>query len=175
MGLAAAVVLLAAAAQAAFPVFGPNDVKTVFFISKSDDRNRVDYLMRLDATCSAPDDEAIVPYWREFEPPPPVRTKELSMLAKMGYGVASQKTVKKGPNGGDYFMRLKQVGRPIGIATRRGSDGHCMTTARMTIAGGTAELLSIFVKLGGPLSVDYIDIKGRDLSTGKPVFERLKR
>ena len=50
-----------------------------------------------------------------------------------------------------------------------------MTTARMTIAGGTAELLSIFVKLGGPLSVDYIDIKGRDLSTGKPVSERLKR
>jgi hypothetical protein len=174
-GVAVGALLVAAAAHAAFPVFGPNDVKTVFFINKSDDLNRVDYLMRLDATCSARDDEAIVPYWHEFEPPPPARTKELSMLAKMGYGVASQKLVKKSPSGGDYLVRLKQVGRPIGIATKRDSDGRCVATARMTIAGATAELLSVYVKLGGPLSVDYIEIKGRDFRTGKPIVERLKR
>ena len=150
-------------------------MKTVFFINKSDDRNRVDYWMRLDATCSAANDEAIVPYWHEFEPPPPERTKPLSMLAKMGYGVSSQKLVKRSPTGGDYTLRLKQVDRTISIATKRGADGRCVATARMTIAGASAELLSVYVKLGGPLSVDYIDVKGREPGTGKAVVERLKR
>jgi hypothetical protein len=175
LGLAASLVLIAAVARAAFPVFGPNDVKTVFFISKSDDKNRVDYWMRLDATCSAVDDDAIVPYWHEFEPPPPERTKPLSMFAKMGYGVATQKLVKRSPAGGDYVVRLKQVDRSIGVATKRGSDGRCIATTRMTIGGVTAELLSVHVKLSGPLSVEYIDIKGRDPRTGKPAVERLKR
>jgi hypothetical protein len=175
MGVGALLLLVAAAAHAAFPAFGPNDVRTVFFISKSDDRNRVDYWMRLDATCSAVDDDAIVPYWHEFEPPPPERTKPLSMFAKMGYGIATQKLVKRGATGGDYVVRLKQVDRSISVATKRGSDGRCVATTRMTIAGVSAELLSVYVKLAGPLSVEYIDIKGRDPRTGKPVVERLKR
>jgi hypothetical protein len=31
------------------------------------------------------------------------------------------------------------------------------------------------VKLSGPLSVDYIEVSGRDLKTGKAIVERLKR
>lgn len=38
-----------------------------------------------------------------------------------------------------------------------------------------AELLSIFVKLSGPLSVSYIDIKGKNPETAKPIEERLTR
>jgi len=169
-----AILLAAAAAHAVFPVFGANDVPTVFFINKSDDGNRVDYGIRLDATCSATSDEAVVPYWREFEPPP-VHTKELGAFAQMGYGIAAQRAVKRGPAGGDYALRLKQVGRPIGIATRRGANGRCIATARTTIGGVNAELSSIYVKLSSPLSVEYIDIKGRDFRTGKPIVERLKR
>jgi hypothetical protein len=47
---------------------------TLFFISKSDDENRVDYGMRLDSKCAPYGDESVFPYWREFEPLPPVRT-----------------------------------------------------------------------------------------------------
>jgi len=172
VGLAA--VLTAATAHAVFPVFGANDVPTVFFIHKSDGGNRVDYGMHLDATCSAVNDEAVVPYWREFEPPP-VRTKALGMFARMGYGIAAQRAVKRGPKGGDYALRLKQVGRPIGITTRRGANGRCLATARTTIAGVNAELSSIYVKLSGPLSVEYIEVKGRDFRTGKLLVERLER
>ncbi|HEY3255086.1 MAG TPA: DUF4833 domain-containing protein, partial [Polyangiaceae bacterium] len=134
----------------------------------------VDYGIRLDASCSAASDEAVVPYWREFEPPP-VHTKELGMFARMGYGIAAQRAVKRGPTGGDYALRLKQVGRPIGIATRRGDGGRCIATARTTIAGINAELSSIYVKLRGPLSVEYIEIKGRDFTTGKALIERISR
>jgi hypothetical protein len=46
----------------------------------------------------------------------------------------------------------------------------------MTIAGvQSAQLLSVFVKLSGALSVDYIDIKGKDPTTGKAIQERMKR
>ncbi len=84
------------------------------------------------------------------------------MFARMGYGIAAQRAVKRGPAGGDYALRLKQVGRPIGIATRRGDNGRCIATARTSIGGVVAELSSIYVKLNGPLSVEYVEVKGRD-------------
>jgi hypothetical protein len=171
-GLAA--LLTAATAHAVFPVFGANDVPTVFFINKSDGSNRVEYGIHLDATCSAPNDEAVVPYWRVFEPPP-MRTKALGMFAQMGYGISAQRAVKRGPTGGDYALRLKQVGRTIGIATHRGDNGRCLAIARTTIGGVNAQLTSIYVKLSGPLAVEYIEVKGRDFRTGKVLIERVKR
>lgn len=169
------VTLTAAAAGAVYPVFGPHDVPTTFFISKSDDHNRVDYGIRLDAHCAPLNDDAMVLYWHEFEPPPPPRTHGLNFLDQRAYGIAAQRAVKREANGGDYVLRLRQVGRSIGIASHRGADGRCTTIARTTINGNTAELSSIYVKLSGPFSVDYIDIRGRSFTDGKPTVERLKR
>ncbi|HEV8549908.1 MAG TPA: DUF4833 domain-containing protein, partial [Polyangiaceae bacterium] len=166
---ALAVALVAPSAQAAYPVFGANDVPTVFFISKSDDRNRVDYWMRLDAHCQPVNDDALTPYWREFEKAPPVVTHSIGLLDRMAYGIAAQRVASRTATSSDYAVRLKAVGRPIGITTHRDAKGKCVSVARTTIAGTTAELLSIHVKLSGPLSVDYIDIKGRDFRTGKPI------
>jgi hypothetical protein len=167
--------LFAPAAMAAYPAFGANDIPTVFFISKSDDRNRVDYWMRLGDTCQPLDDDAVTPYWREFEKAPPVVTHSISLLARMAYGIAAQRVASRSATSADYALRLKAVGRPIGVTTRRAANGKCAAVARTTIAGVTAELLSIHVTLSGPLSVDHIDIKGRDFRTGKPVVERLKK
>jgi len=167
--------LFASAALAAYPPFGANDIQTVFFISKSDDHNRVDYWMRLDKNCQPVNDEAVTPYWREFEKAPPVITHATGMLDAMAYGIAAQRIVKRSTTESDYALRLKAVGRPIGIVTRRGPNGNCIAVARTTIAGVTAELLSIHVKLSSPFSVEYIDIKGKDFKTGKPIVERMKR
>ena len=38
-----------------------------------------------------------------------------------------------------------------------------------------AELSSIFVKLAGPLSVEYIIVKGRDPATGQAIEEKIAR
>ena len=155
--------------------FGANDIQTLFFISKSDDRNRVDYAIRLDARCVPYGEEPVFPYWREFEPPPPVRIKTMSAFSKLGYGIATQKMVRRSATGGDVVIKLKQVGRAISITTSKGANGRCSALVRMKVASiENAQLLSIFVKLSGPLSVSYIDIKGKNLATGKPVGERLK-
>jgi len=172
---ATAAALIAPAAMAAYPPFGPNDVPTVFFISKSDDHNRVDYWMRLDKNCQPVNDDAITPYWREFEKAPPVVTHATGLLDGMAYGVAAQRIAKRSAAEADYALRLKAVGRAIGITTRRGPSGKCVAVARTTIAGAMAELLSIHAQLSSPFSVEYIDIKGKDFKTGKPVVERMKR
>ena len=71
--LAPSLILLAisGAEESGDPAWGPHDIQTVFFFSKSDDKNRVDYGLRLDANCRPVGEEPLFPYWREFESEPP--------------------------------------------------------------------------------------------------------
>lgn len=156
--------------------FGPSDIPTVFFISKSDDHNRVDYGMRLTATCAPMNNDAVFPYWREFENPP-VRTKRLGTFEYLGYGISEQRLVRSGHPDAAYLVRLKQFRqRPVWITTSVNESGRCQSRARTAIgAVPFAELSSIYVKLAGPLSVEYILLKGRDAATGKAVEEKIMR
>lgn len=155
--------------------FGANDIPTAFFISKSDDKNRVDYGLRLDASCVPVNDDALFPYWREFEKSPPVRTHGLGMLEYVPYGVSSQKLTKKLSNGAEYTVELKQFSRGILIVTKKESDGKCSATSYAKINGKTAQFVSVFAKLAGAMSVDYIDIFGKALDTNADVTERIKK
>jgi hypothetical protein len=171
-----ALMALPRSALAQDPSFGPNDLETLFFISKSDDHNRVDYGMRLDTHCAPYGEEPVFPYWREFEPPPPVRTKSMGAFSRMGYGISMQRVLRRTAAGGEIAVKLRQVDRTIFVTTTRGTNGRCSALVRTRIANVEyAELVSIFVKLSGPLSVSYIDVKGRDLASAKPIEERLKR
>lgn len=173
-----ALLALSSPASAAGGVpFGPSDIPTVFFISKSDDRNRVDYGMRLTAACAPVSDDAVFPYWREFEGAPPVRTFLLGAFAHLGYGISEQRLVRGGKPDAAYLVRLKQFRqRPVWITTSRDGGGRCRARARVAIgAVKLAELSSIYVKLSGPLSVDYIVVKGRDPATGKEIEEKIIR
>jgi hypothetical protein len=173
----AAVLLISTGMLQAAPVgrVAPKDIETLFFISKSDDRNRVDYGMRLDSHCAPYGEEPVFPYWREFEPPPPVRTKPMGFFAKMGYGISTQRVLQRTAAGGETTIELKQVERVIFITTSQGANGRCSALVRTTIANVQyAELVSIFVQLSCFLSVSYIDIKGKNLATGKPIEERLQ-
>ena len=167
--------LTSAPARAAEMTFGPHDVPTVFFIAKSNDKNRVDYGIRLDAACAPASDDAIIPYWREFEKAPPVRTHPLSLIDHIPYGVAEQRVLSRTATGGEYAVKLKQFSRPIVITSKKEADGTCSATARATINGATAQLLSVYAKLLSIVSVDYIDVFGRSFETGAPVTERIKK
>jgi hypothetical protein len=162
--------------QAGEPSFGPHDIPTLFFIEKSDDRNRVDYGMRLDEHCAPAKADAVFPYWREFEHAPPVRTHSLGMFEYLGYGISAQRTLSRTSASGEHVIRLKQVDRLIWITTSKRSDGRCSALVRSTIAAVPyAQLLSIYVKLSGPLSVAYVDVKGKNLRTAQRIEERIKR
>ena len=175
--LSLGLVVMGAATDAAAepkPAFGPHDIATLFFISKSDDRNRVDYGMRLDADCMPREKEAVFPYWREFENSPPVRTHPLSLLEYYPYGIATQRSLGRSARGGEYHLRLKRIHRDLYVTTTKEADGRCTATVRTTIAGqDQSELLSAYVKLRRALSVEYVDIHGRAASGGQPIEERI--
>lgn len=172
----AIVVLAAPDARANDPAFGAYDIPTVFFINKSDDKNRVDYAIRLDHRCAPASDEAVFPYWREFEKAPPVRTHSLGIFEYVAYGVSEQRITRFQPAGGQDDIRLKPYARPIAITTSRAADGRCTSTARTTIAGVPGAVLqSIYVKLAGFMSVSYVLVRGRHPRTGAPLEERINK
>jgi hypothetical protein len=90
------------------------------------------------------------------------------------YGFAQQKTLKKSDAGGEQLVKLKQFERPIVIATKR-EGSKCVATARAVIKGKSAQLISVFAKLAGPISVDYIDVHGKDFATGAAIDERIMK
>ena len=166
-------------ATAGVPSFGRFDIPTVFYVSKSDDHNRVDYAIRLDEHCVPTSNDAVFFYWREFEKAPPVVIHNPGMLDFVGYGISEQRTVFKAANVGVYALRLRQLPKlVIQIITTQRADGRCSAQARSTINGKDSELSYAFVQLdkGGfslTPSVAYVDLHGKDLENGQEVVERL--
>ena len=164
-------------ARADQPTFGQYDIATVFFISKSDDHNRVDYGIRLNAQCAPVNDDAVFPYWRVFEHSDGRHTLPLGMFEYVPYGFAEQRMLRRTPTGGDHLVRLKQLAdRIILITTKKEADGHCSAVAHARISGiDRAELVSVYAKLAGAMSVDYVDIHGKNPTTGGEILERIRR
>jgi hypothetical protein len=166
-------------ATAGEPKFSPFDVPTVFFISKSDDRNRVDYGIHLDPHCVPRGGDAVFQYWREFENSPPVRIHTFGLFDYIAYGISEQRTVRTTPTGAVQVIKLRQFRTAvISITTNHEADGHCSARARMIINGKDSELTYIYVKLakGGLMpSVDYVDVHGKDADTGQDVEQRLRK
>jgi hypothetical protein len=80
--------------------FSGSDVPTVFFISKSDDRNRVDYGIRLDAACLPTSGSPMVVYWREFEGGRDgLVTHGLNIFEGPVYGVGTQRLTETRTDG----------------------------------------------------------------------------
>jgi hypothetical protein len=157
------------------PPIGPFDIQTVFHIEKSNDKDHIDYGMRLDQHCLPVGDGAVFPYWRELEHPPPVRSHPLTFMQYNAYGFSEQKRIEGGPSQGKYRVQLKHVNRPITIVTEIGPDTHCKATPYTVIQGvKDARLDRIFVKVAGFASADYVDVHGFHPQTGAPLVERLK-
>jgi hypothetical protein len=180
-GAGAIVAMLLAAeseARGEQPRIDRYDVPTVFYIAKSDDGSRVDYGIHLDEHCAPQNNDAIFLYWRELDNHP-VTTHTLGTFEYIPYGVWDQRVVRKTATGGEYLVRLRQFkDSPIEITTQKEADGHCSSLARMTINRQTAQLLYVWVKLtkGFPWpSVSFVDVHGKDLTTGQDVVQRIMR
>jgi hypothetical protein len=172
--------LLPTDAAAQDPQFGQFDIPTVFYISKSDDKNRVDYGIRLDQRCAPVKDESVFQYWRHFQPPDNgTQTHLLGTFEYIPYGISEQRSLHKTQTGGVHLMKLRQFDKtPIAIITKKEADGKCTSQARAIINGKEAELTYIYVKLGkGGLvpSVDYVDVHGKDLETGADISARMNK
>ncbi len=157
------------------PEFGANDVQTVFFIDKTDDKNRVDYALRVDADCVPQGKAPLFPYWRVFENAPPVRTLNLGWWEYVIYGVSDQRVIERTDQGVLLRVQLKRLARPIDVTVRKGPDGKCSTFAKTTIGGlPDVEFLSVHATLSKVVKkVQYVDVQGRRPGTNEPISERM--
>ena len=170
--IAAGLLGLQADAARASPTFGPHDVRTVFHIAKSDDRNRVDYGIRLDGECQPVGARPIYAYWHRFEPGEPT-FGDLNYLDRQAYGIASQRVRTRAENGSWTEMRINAFpALRVLVLSQRTASG-CVARARIPVNSRPAFVDRVYVQLGGPFhTVEHVTFRGVDVRTERPVVER---
>lgn len=149
--------------------FGAHDVRTIFFISKSDDQNRVDYGVRLDAACQPVGARPLYAYWHRFEPgQPPVGP--LNGLDRRAYGIARQEVRTIEPGGAWIEMRLAGFPEERILVLVRREGERCVARAQLPIDTRDAYLDNIHVHLGAA-GVDRVTLRGRDVRDGRRLVE----
>lgn len=159
-----------AAAATALP---GSSVRSVFFISKSENRNQVHYAVRVDAQCRPEGEKPVYAYWRDFEEGPTVMSPLLKH-EQTAYGLTEPRQVSREEAGGGQ-IRIGLRGfpdRPLTIETFRSADG-CRARALTTIARGSAVLRSIYVEIGFLYSIDYVIVRGIRVADSQPVQEKV--
>lgn len=173
-GIALALLAVATVAHADVQ-FERHDVATIFFIDKSDDRNRVDYGIHLDTSCHPASGSPMEVYWREFEGGRDGRvTHGLNMFEGPVYGVGSQRVVETRPDGMTMEIDIRALSsRHLQIHTARAPHG-CTARASTTIHGTPAYLERVHLTLGdGPGTLRFADIYGTAIEGGAPVTEHV--
>jgi hypothetical protein len=165
-------VLWTAAVRADAPMLDGDDIEALFSIRKSQNRNRVDYGLRIGPDCAPTGDEPVVPYWRMLEDGPRV-TERLAPRERRAYGLAAQ-TIEQTSNSASIRLRLRALGgRQLRVVVRRDPSG-CTAHATVPIAGVPSVITDIFVVLRTAVSIDHVELRGRSLRDGTPTFERLE-
>ncbi len=155
----------------ATPHIGVHDVQTLFFVSKSDDRNRVDYGIHLDRACLPVGRAPVFAYWRRFEPgAEPLGN--LNTLDEQVYGIRQQAVRSTAPNGS--WVELRINGLPddrILILIQRLPEG-CQARAHATLSGRPVYLQRVHAQLASLVGIDHLRLHGVDRQTGAAVTER---
>ncbi|MDQ3032375.1 MAG: DUF4833 domain-containing protein [Myxococcota bacterium] len=166
-------IVLASSVAYATPTIGAHDVPTLFYVAKSDDRNRVDYGVRLDASCAPIGDAPLYAYWRRFEPGQP-QLGDLNFLDRRGYEIAHQQVRVREANGSwiEFGIRALPSRRLLALVQRAGD--RCVGAVQTTIRSEEAVLDHVFVQLDGPMRIREVVLRGEARVTGHPISERLR-
>jgi hypothetical protein len=167
--IAALVVVVGSPIANAQPRFGPNDVRSVVFVAKSENKNEVHYAISLDGRCMPARAAPVYAYWRMRERGDAL-VEPLLDREEAAYGVASQHV-----DGSVVHLSLRALaGRTITFETRS-EEGRCTARAIASIAGRPARLTSVYVKIGFPIRIDHLLLQGIALDDGNVLRERVAR
>jgi hypothetical protein len=166
----AAVALLAPLVRAGG---APDDMRSVFFIAKSENKNRVYYGIRLDDACDPVGRAPVYAYWRMLEHGP-FATEPLLSREVRAYGIVEESPLERDALGARTRVTLQALrSRPL-VVESSGEGGRCNARATLPIAGVAATLTSVFVQLRWPWGVAYLLLSGRSLADGTPLRERVE-
>ena len=145
----------------------------LFTIAKSQNRNQVQYAIHVDDQCVPTQGSPIFAYWRMLELGPNQVAPLLSQEIR-AYGIATQSSTARSSVGGKVRLALQAMpNRPILVETFQESSGACRAFATLAIGGKPAHLFEVYVKLNGPLGVDYLLLKGRSVDGTRVLNEKL--
>jgi Domain of unknown function (DUF4833) len=162
---------VAASAQSPPPGGG---LVPVFSIAKSENKNQVQYVVRVDDHCAPVGPAPMSAYWRMLESGP-TQTAPILDREVRAYGLASQVVVASDGSGGQVRAVLKALpSRPLTIATSRGAGGACRAVATASIAGAPAHLFNVYVHLRWD-GVDYLLLQGWALDGSHVIHETIKK
>ena len=172
-GTALALLLLSAGAGGEPPHFGPRDFTSLFSISKSENKNEVVYAIHLDAQCAPVGDAPVFAFWRMNEKGPAV-IEPLLGREEPAYGIGRQRVLARDSEGGKVEVTLRALpSRPILVETKP-LEGRCQAWSALTIAGESAYLYNVYVKLR-ELGVDYLLLSGWAVDRSRVLHERVAR
>ena len=144
----------------------------IFSISKSENKNQVQYAIRVDDHCQPVAGAPVFAYWRMLEKGPTV-TEPLLAHEQDGYGIASQVTTQT-PGGASVHLVLRAVrGRSIAVDVTRTASGTCRALATVAILGTPAHLFDVYAKLKWPFGVESLLLQGWSLDGTRVIEEKL--
>jgi hypothetical protein len=148
------------------------EVPSVFFISKSENKNQVHYGVRLDERCAPLGASPVFAYWRTLEVN--ARTTEpLLAIEQRAYGILEQRITERTDRGGTVRVLLRALPtRPI-VITSVANGATCDVTATTLVDGVPAVLTGIHAQLKWPFGVDHLLVSGRAVSGGRALRERI--
>jgi hypothetical protein len=171
--LSALSLLLCNPALAQGVAFGPNDVRSLFHVAKSENQNQVHYAIRLDAACQPSGKRPVFAYWRRLRGEQRV-DGPLEGLGTRFYGASDEQTVKSWQTGGQVYMHVKALPAVrIRVEVSKSSNG-CRATAFTNIANEPSQLSFAYLQLAKLkiLGVKYVDVVGFRLRDGARVAQR---
>jgi hypothetical protein len=154
-------------------VFGPNDVRSVFYVSKSENQNQVHYGLRVDDQCRPMTKEPVFAYWRRLKKG--VRVDDpLVGPGRSVYGASEAQDVRRTANGWRVRIFVRAAKKvPIEVHVRKAADG-CRATAFAIIRGETARLSYAFLQLARfGLGVKYLELVGFRTRDGARVTQKI--
>ena len=153
----------------------PTSVIPVFTISKSSNRNLVQYVVRVDSQCAPVGASPIFAYWKMLETAPGATAPLLEREVR-AYGLAVERVLAAGNDAGQVRIALKALpDRAILVETTRQPGGGCLALATTTVAGGPAHLFDVYVRLNWIYEVDYLLLEGWSMDGKGVLRETLKR
>ena len=141
----------------------------LFSISKTENRNYVQFAERLDASCAPLGSAPVHAYWRMLEHGPSV-VEALLPQEQPAYGVASQTIRERGEGHGLVRVVLNALpAAPLLVESHRAANGACEASASTSIAGVDARLFNVHAVLRWPFGIAHLLVSGWALADGHPV------
>jgi hypothetical protein len=147
--------------------FTENDIRSIFHIAKSENRNQVHYGIHVDALCRPDGTHPVFVYWREFEKGPQVISSLLDREQPV-YGIREQHVQILASTVGRVKLTIEALpDRTISVESYRDESNRCTARAVVEINRERCILRSIYVDVGFLYSVDKITLVSGALREGE--------